>query len=262
MTRVLMIAGDVSCFTLKKLKTQLEASGGEVLCSDFHPDSIRSAEGCDIVIVYIDFPSQNDIWEAVSDYCARHTARVGLIGEGSELSSAHSALSADIILDVWERPVNVSAIVGQLLSSGATDSPFGESSCSQPHGTASAVGSRKRLVLVDDSSMTLSMYKSFLSTVYDVTAADSAAAARAALTSGLPDLMLLDYEMPVCSGAEYFRELRANPSTAGMPVIFLTGANDPESMREILSLRPDGYIMKSLTPDAVLAKIAQFFSDM
>lgn len=231
---------------MKKLKAQLETAGMEVTCVPATPERIRSCKGMDVLIVYVDFTTGfNEMWSAVKDCCVACGALSGFIGAAADIAAARNAIPSECLIDVWERPINASAITEQIASAGR-----------------SAGGQMKKILLVDDSVMTLNMYKNFLSQRYDVITAESAEEARQVMSSRLPDLLLLDYEMPVCSGAEFYAELKASPATSGLPVIFLTGANDADSMREIMALQPEGYIMKSLTPGAVQGKIDQFFADM
>ena len=56
-----------------------------------------------------------------------------------------------------------------------------------------------------------------------------------------PDLILLDYEMPVCDGRQTLEMIRADEELKDIPVIFLTGVNDREHIESVLSLKPAGY---------------------
>lgn len=59
-----------------------------------------------------------------------------------------------------------------------------------------------------------------------------------------PDLILLDYEMPVCDGRQTLEMLRADEESKHIPVVFLTGVNDRAHIEAVLSLRPAGYLLK------------------
>ena len=63
-----------------------------------------------------------------------------------------------------------------------------------------------------------------------------------------PDMVLLDYEMPVCDGRQTLEMLRSEESFDGIPVIFLTGHSEPEAVRALLALKPAGYLLKYLKP--------------
>ncbi len=94
---------------------------------------------------------------------------------------------------------------------------------------------------------------------YDVSTADSGVAAIRTITLNRPDLVLLDYEMPICDGKQTLEMLRSEPSFADIPVIFLTSKSDPESVRQVMSLRPAGYLLKTFKPEEIRKKINAFF---
>ena len=101
--------------------------------------------------------------------------------------------------------------------------------------------------------------KKLLDDDYDVTLAESGVAAIRIITLNKPDLVLLDYEMPVCDGRQTLEMLRSDPSFGNVPVIFLTGRNDPESVKKVMSLKPAGYLLKNLKPEDIKKSIDEFF---
>ncbi len=74
-----------------------------------------------------------------------------------------------------------------------------------------------------------------------------------------PDLILLDYEMPVTSGPQVLEMLRSEPKTAKIPVIFLTCKGDRDSVVQVLALKPEGYILKSSGRDKLVESVGSFF---
>ena len=76
-----------------------------------------------------------------------------------------------------------------------------------------------------------------------------------------PDLVLLDYEMPVCKGNQILEMIRSEPEFADIPVIFLTDRVDRESVEKVLEFKPNGYLSKVLKPDLIKEKIDQFFKE-
>ena len=74
-----------------------------------------------------------------------------------------------------------------------------------------------------------------------------------------PDLILLDYEMPVTSGPQVLEMIRSETKTDTIPVIFLTGKGDRESVLKVLALKPDGYLLKSMDKAALLKSLEEFF---
>ena len=53
--------------------------------------------------------------------------------------------------------------------------------------------------------------------------------------------------------------LRAESKTASIPVIFLTSKDDRESVSKVLSLHPQGYLLKSLPPERITSYVDEFF---
>ena len=80
-----------------------------------------------------------------------------------------------------------------------------------------------------------------------------------AITLDKPDLVLLDYDMPVCDGRHVLEMLRSEKEFADVPVIFLTSRDDPESVKKVLSLKPEGYMMKYLKPTEIRSRVDNFF---
>lgn len=103
---------------------------------------------------------------------------------------------------------------------------------------------RKKVLIVDDSPMTLRLIRSQLMDDYAVASAPSGAVALKYLEHGNLDLVLLDYEMPGMDGAEVLAKIRQNEKTCGTPVVFLTGINDKKSIGKVLSLNPQAYLLK------------------
>ncbi len=66
------------------------------------------------------------------------------------------------------------------------------------------------------------------------------------------DLILLDYEMPIVDGPQVLQMLRQEEATAHIPVVFLTGVSTKEGVSRVMSLKPDGYILKSTTKEELL----------
>lgn len=114
------------------------------------------------------------------------------------------------------------------------------------------------ILVVDDSATIRQAMKNLLETDYEILLAESGVAAIRAITLNRPDLILLDYEMPVCDGSQTLSMLRSEESFADIPVFFLTGRDDPIVVRKLLSLKPAGYLLKYLKPEEIKQKIDIF----
>ncbi len=119
--------------------------------------------------------------------------------------------------------------------------------------------SRPKILVVDDSSFVREEMKVLLGNDYSVSAVDSGIAAIRAITLDPPDLVLLDYEMPICDGAQTLEMLRSEEAFASVPVIFLTGRHDSGSIIKVMPLKPSGYILKTSKPAEIKKEIDDFF---
>lgn len=82
---------------------------------------------------------------------------------------------------------------------------------------------RPLILIVDDSVDHLEFLRSALGARYRVETASSGLDGYTAACAALPDAILLDLVMPVIDGHTVVRKLRANPATARIPIIFVTG---------------------------------------
>ena len=117
--------------------------------------------------------------------------------------------------------------------------------------------SKKRILVVDDNGTTLRTMKAMLEGDYDVAIAISGAQAMTSIGKKRPDLILLDYEMPVCDGKMTLEMIRADNDMKDIPVIFLTAINDRANIEAVLKLKPAGYFLKPAVKDRLLAEISK-----
>ncbi|MGN0638121.1 MAG: response regulator [Huintestinicola sp.] len=114
-----------------------------------------------------------------------------------------------------------------------------------------SLAEKKHILIVDDDKNVLKLLKSALEDRYDVTAIISGRMALKFLDSKTPDLIFLDYQMPVETGPEVFRRIKKLDSAKDIPVVFLTGIADREKITEVLSLKPQGYLLKPIDMERV-----------
>ena len=73
----------------------------------------------------------------------------------------------------------------------------------------------------------------------------------------MPDVILLDWNMPVKSGIEFLKELRASAGGDSPLVVFCTTENDMTHIREAMGAGANEYIMKPFDSDIIQSKFAQ-----
>ena len=119
---------------------------------------------------------------------------------------------------------------------------------------------RKKVLIVDDSLTIRQAMKQLLEEDYAVSVAESGVAAIRTITLDPPDLVLLDYEMPVCDGRQTLEMLRSEEAFADIPVIFLTGRRDTDTMIKVMPLKPAGYLLKNSKPADLKKEVDHFFA--
>jgi CheY-like chemotaxis protein len=72
------------------------------------------------------------------------------------------------------------------------------------------------------------------------------------------DFILLDLAMPIMDGWEFLRELRANPTTADIPVMVITAHGQSGTATEVGELGAQGYLEKPFGRDELLALVAPY----
>lgn len=116
----------------------------------------------------------------------------------------------------------------------------------------------KHILVVDDEPIMLRTISNWLNDLFIVSVAKSGAAALQYLSKETPDLILLDYNMPVCDGIQTLKMMRAEENLKDIPVFFLTGVDDVELVKKALELKPQGYILKSEGADHLVSRIEKY----
>lgn len=112
------------------------------------------------------------------------------------------------------------------------------------------------LLIVDDSPENLTVLSELLQPLYRVRVATSGRKAlRIAVTPPCPDLILLDVMMPDMDGYQVFEQLRTDPATADIPVIFVTAMDSTEAEMHGLEAGALDYITKPIVPPILLARV-------
>lgn len=119
---------------------------------------------------------------------------------------------------------------------------------------------KKQILIVDDSDFMRSNMIRLLGEDYDMLESNSSIAAIKTITVNRPDLILLDYEMPVCDGRQTLEMIRSDEDIADIPVVFLTGRGDAESVKKVMALKPRGYLLKTMPEEDIKKFIDGLFA--
>jgi putative two-component system response regulator len=114
---------------------------------------------------------------------------------------------------------------------------------------------RKTIFMVDDNLTNLTVGKNALLGKYRVFTIPTGKKLFEMLDKAMPDMILLDIEMPDMNGYEIIKLLKADAASAHIPVIFLTARSDSGSEIEGLSLGAIDYISKPFSPPLLLKRI-------
>jgi CheY-like chemotaxis protein len=152
---------------------------------------------------------------------------------------------ADMVYEFFERPLEMEKFLGQVELCLIQEAKQGK---------------RKSILIIDDDVQYMSMISDWLKENYRVSMANSGMNAIAWFSKNTADLILLDYEMPITTGPQVLQMIQSSVKTADIPVMFLTGKSDKQSIMAVLSLKPAGYLLKSIDKDGLNKTLDEFFA--
>lgn len=116
----------------------------------------------------------------------------------------------------------------------------------------------KTCLIVDDSAVIRKVARRILEGMnFKVGEAEDGAKALVLCAEAMPDVILLDWNMPEMDGYEFLRILRQSPEGATPKVLFCTTENDVGAIARALHAGADEYIMKPFDRDIVTCKLEQ-----
>lgn len=231
----------------RSIQTSLEKFGymAPIFGLNIESSDLESCEP-EYVILQIDEEMAEDPKTLIplSTMLTERDEKVILIASPEDFEKIDGIFPDHIVVDRKERPVNVPELCEQIVeyALGPDDSH------------------KKTILVVDDSGPVLLSIKSWLEDTYRIIMANSGTMAIKYLTLNHPDLILLDYEMPVLNGQKVLEMIRSEKEFADTPVIFLTNKNDKDIVMQVMAYKPNGYLLKTMPPEQIKAEIAKFFS--
>lgn len=112
-----------------------------------------------------------------------------------------------------------------------------------------------RLLIVDDDPYNIRLLANIFSDDYDISFATDGKKALEMVLKQKPDLILLDVVMPEMNGYEVCRELKGNPATLEIPIIFVTAYSDASEEIRGLEIGAADYICKPFCPAIVKIRV-------
>ena len=234
----------------KGIEKNLSDCGFKVIQVPDQPDVIINYKFDANLILYYpgsDEDSHIDLtMNLLGEICQDDSKILCLVGDINDIDVAMSSKGSYRVSRTYPRPIEINEFVDDI---------------KYMSGLLGDYHRRKTVYIVDDDKDYLSVIERWLSAYYNVSCFVSAEDMLFGLSTMVPDLILLDYEMPETSGVDLLKTLRTDSETENIPIIFLTGKNDRDHVFSILYYKPDGYLLKSSSKDALLDSISRFFAE-
>lgn len=246
-TNKILVISRGSGFMVDALENNLRKAGFII---DFAEPAVKSIEDgrtdCDIVLLLADDYVYNSAEALVyiKDITVDDDIPLCIIGYEQEIAEIGKYIPENRATRVFKRPFDAKYIAEELraVAEVASENRLG-----------------KRILLVDDDPTFLKMLQGWLSSKYRITAVKSGMQAITYIANHKPDLILLDYDMPITPGPQVMEMIRSEFSASQIPIIFLTGKSDRESIMNVMRLKPQGYLLKTMSREDIVAAIDNFF---
>ena len=247
MNRKILIISSEETFSVRGLEMKLKGLGVD---TSFSTPKLRDAEAkcadTTLIILYTDesIGDSADTLVYLKDHCIAHEEKVIVIGAKDEMTVIEQYIPEKCILRFYERPLDMTGLLDDVEEYLAEASEYERKKC---------------VLIVDDDVSYMSMIHDWLGDKYRVSMCASGMQAITWLARNHADLILLDYEMPVTSGAQVLEMIRSEAETSMIPVMFLTGKSDRASILKVLDLKPADYLLKTIDKAGLREKVDNFF---
>jgi CheY-like chemotaxis protein len=236
-------------FLAKSLITKLEGNG---ISSVFAHAEIKEMEECigdetQLVILFMseDIESMPETIVYLKDIVLDKEIGLMLIGESGEYEFLKKTVPEQSVTEWFRRPLDIDSLIKK--AEAYLDENTGEKR-------------KKTVLIVDDDITYMRTVYEWLKGSYHVGMASNGVQAISYLAKNKADLVLLDYEMPVADGPQVLSMLKNDPETGQIPVMFLTGHGDRDSVLSVVDLSPVDYLLKTIDRETLLKKLGDFFS--
>lgn len=243
-SKVILIGG--KGFMITSIKNEMSARGLDVIHTQPSVTELEKLKSSHAVyLLYAeDVDSNMDVIVYLKDRIVEDKAAVNIIGDREDFRKITAILPKERLTGAFERPVNVKELTDHMLLVTNEEE---------------SKNYRGKILIVDDDGTMLRTIDTWLSDKYEVFMANSGMAAITLLAKRKVDLILLDYEMPITNGPQVLEMLKSDTSTESIPVMFLTNKSDKESVMNVLNLKPEKYLLKTMPREELLANIDEFF---
>ena len=255
----LLIISQGSAFMVNSLENNIKKEGIYVSrCEPTVRDVDEHINGKDIVLLFAgDFiKNSSGLLSYITSKCADECNHFCIVGYPNEIAEIEKEVDISRISAEFTRPFDMKEFTAKIKSIA-----YHESAAPKPEEKSGASdGRRHNILMCDDDMMFLKMVQEWLHEKYNITIVKTGIMAVPFALNNMPDLILLDFEMPVMNGPKVLEALREDKKTAQIPVVFLTGHSDKDSVMEVMKMRPQGYLLKSTKKEDIIASVDNFFA--
>lgn len=222
-------------------------AGFNVLEEPVNTKSIqRYKDDCSLILFYTDGIETIELVSSVLTYLKEivldENKLLYVIGDPDEFQYIYKTVPQASLCDTMARPLDMNRLISDM--NKYTSDDFSQ---------------KKNILVVDDDATYLKIIREWLKHEYNVTIVSSAMQAINHMSNNQIDLLLLDYDMPITNGPKVYEMMKSDPEISGIPVMFLTGKNDKESIMKVMSLRPAGYLLKTINKADLINTLKEFF---
>lgn len=234
-------------FIVEAIAKGLAAEHVESIFYNFNASEVESLSGQKMIVFLSldDMVSKNKmLLSRINEMCSTEKMPLYIMGYAEDVASVKEFINPNIISGEYKRPINTRNVVEGLM---------------EGLGSVEKRTKKKIILLVDDSGTVLHAFKEILEPTYTVYMCNSGREVLTFLRGRRPDLILLDHEMPGMSGPETLAKIHENERVADIPVMFLTGKSDSDSVMQAIGEGPQGYLLKSMSSDQIMKRLEEFF---
>ncbi len=244
---IMIFIGEKELFISRVLIKKVQDAGIPCLFVPWKVDEINNnIEDASLVTLFMEDGERppEDVLHFLVDNMMEKGLQMILAGEQNDIDIVMNVIPSELVYQKFTRPI---------------DNTVFASTVSEYLDKAASGEFRKSILVVDDDPQYLTLVREWLKDTYKVSMANSGLQAIKWLAKNKVDLILLDHEMPVTSGPQVLEMLRSEEETKDIPVMFLTGKGDKESVMAVVALKPEGYFLKGIQKAELLEKLQEYF---
>ncbi len=243
----IVIVSAVDSFLAKSLMNKLDSAHIRASFSHANIEEIQSySETMELLILFMseELMGMPETLVYLKDLIQEKELGLILIGDIEQYEFIKKAIPEQQVTRFFQRPLDIEQLLKCI--DNYMDENTGEKR-------------KKSVLIVDDDITYMRTVYEWLKGTYHVGMASNGVQAISYLAKNKADLVLLDYEMPIADGPQVMSMLKNDSETGQIPVMFLTGHSDKESVMSVIELKPVDYLLKTIDKATLLEKLGAFF---